>query len=104
MARARPHEVQPGTLAGLGEVAVFGKKAVAGMDGVGAVGDRRADHRRDVQVAVLGRGRTDADRFVSHPHMHRVLVGGGVNGNGRDSEFAAGADYPDCDRATICDQ
>ena len=38
MARARADEVAARTAAGLGEVAVFGKEAIAGMDRVGAVG------------------------------------------------------------------
>ena len=104
MTRARTDEAEPRALAGLGEIAVLGQKAVAGMDRVGAVGRRRADNRGDVEVAVLGCGRADTDRFVGHPHVQRVLVGGRIDRDRRDSQFAAGTDDPDCDRAAIRDQ
>ena len=72
------------------------------MDGVGPVGQHRADDRRDIEVAVLSRGRSDADRFIRHPHVQSVLVGGRVDRNSLDAEFAACADYPDGDRTAIC--
>ena len=104
MTRARTDKIDARLLACLREVAVLGEKAVARMDSVGAVGRRGADNRRDVEVAVLGRGRADTDRFVGHPHVQRVLVGGGVNRDRLDAKLAAGANYPDCDSATICDE
>src|SRR3546814_1604104 len=53
----------------LGKAGVFGKKAIAGVDGVG-VGDlRRSDDVGDVQIAIGDRWRADAHRLVGQPHM-----------------------------------
>ena len=101
MTRERADEMHTRTAAGFGEVAVFRQEAVAGMDRVGAVGQRRADDCRDVKIAVLGRSRPDTDCFVGHPHVQRVLVGRRINRQCGDIQFAAGAQDPDGDRAAI---
>ena len=49
---ARPDEDEAGILDALGEVGVFREEAVAGMDRLGVGHLRRADDRRDVEVAV----------------------------------------------------
>ncbi len=47
MARPRPDEVQSRAPAGLGEIAVLGQESITRVDRVGAVGNRRANDRRD---------------------------------------------------------
>jgi len=101
VARERADEMQTRAAAGLGEVAVFGEEAVARMDRVGAIGQRGADDRRDVEVAVLGCGRPDAYRFVGHAHVQRILVCSRIDRQRGDVQLAAGADDPDGDRAAI---
>src|SRR5690606_4216922 len=61
-----PDEDEARLLHALGEVGVLAEEAVAGVDrlGVGDLG--RGDDRRHVQVAAVGRRRTDADRLVGH--------------------------------------
>src|SRR6516165_9120103 len=47
VASARPDELKPRPLTGLREITVLGKKAVPGMERVGAVGQRGAQNRGD---------------------------------------------------------
>ena len=88
----------------LGEAGVLGQKAVAGMHGVGAGDLAGGEQRRDVEIAVLGRRRADADALVGEPHMHGVGVGGGMHRDGGDAEFLAGAQHAQGDLAAIGDQ
>src|SRR5215510_819659 len=74
------------------------------MDRVGA-GDLAGRHQRvDVEIAVSGGGRADADALVGEPHMHRVGIGGRMHGDRRDAQFLAGAQHAQCDLAAIGDQ
>ena len=72
---ARADEDEAALLDALGEIGVLGEKAVAGMDRLGVGHFRRADDRRDVEVARAGRRRADAHRFVGELHVLRVGVG-----------------------------
>ena len=56
----------------LGELGVFGQEAVARVDRVGVGDFGRRDDVGDVEIAVLGRRRADADRFVGQADVHRV--------------------------------
>ena len=71
------------------------------MHGVGAGDLARRQQCRDVEIAVLGRRRPDADAFVGKPHMHRVGVGGRMHRDGTDAEFLARAQHAQCDFAAI---
>jgi hypothetical protein len=102
--RAWADEHEAGALDPLGEVGVLGQEAVARVDGHG-VGDLRgADDGRDVQVAVAGGGRADADRFVGEQDMLEIAIGLGVDGDGLDAEFAAGALDAQRDLAAVGDE
>ena len=90
--------------ADFGEGGVLAEEAVAGVDGVD-VGDLGgADDGRDVQVAARALGRSDADGLVGEAHVRTVAVGLGVDGDGLDSQFLAGADDANGDFAAIGDQ
>ena len=84
-----------------GEAGIFRQKAVAGMHGVGAGDLAGREQRRHVEITVLGGRRSDADALIGEPHMHGVGVGGGVHRDGRDAEFLARAQNPQCDLAAI---
>ena len=56
-------EVDLATAADLGEMGVFGQKAVAGMNRLHVADLGGADDAVDLQVAVGGLGRADADRL-----------------------------------------
>ena len=88
----------------LGEARVLGKKAVAGMDGVGAGDLAGGEQRGNVEIAVARRRRADADAFVGEPHMHGVGIGGRMHRDGRDAELLAGAQDAQRDLAAIGDE
>ena len=87
-----------------GEVGILRQKAEPGMDRVGAGDRRRGKDRGHVQIAVARRRRTDTDRLVRQPHMHRGGVGGRMHGDRLDPHLAAGAVDPQRDLAAIGDQ
>ena len=59
-----PMNLMPGGLADFGEVGVLAEKSVAGMNGID-VGDlRRADDRRNIEIAARALRRPDADGLV----------------------------------------
>ena len=90
--------------ADLGEERVLGEEAVAGVDGLGAGLLRRADDVRDVEVALAGRRRPDADRLVGEPDDRGLRVGGRVDGHRLDAQLAAGARHAQGDLAAVGDQ
>ena len=92
------------SLADFGEIRIFGEKAVAGMDRVDIGDFRRADHVGNVQIAFRAARRPDADGFVREAHMQRVAVGFGIDGDGGDAQFLAGANHPQGDLTAIGDQ
>ena len=56
------------------------------------------------QIAFIRRRVADVKRFVSYPNVKRVFVDFGINGDGFDFHFAAGADDSNGDFAAIGDQ
>ena len=74
-----------------GEAGVLGEEPIARMHGVGAGDLAGREQRRNVEVAVLGGRRTDADALVGEPHVHGVLVRGRMHGHRRDAELLARA-------------
>src|SRR4051794_7679664 len=71
------------------------------MDGIGA-GDLASRHDLvDVQVAVAGRRRSDADAFIGEPDMHGIRIGGRMHRDRGDAEFLARAQDPESDLAAI---
>ena len=71
----------------LGEPRILRKEPVAGMDGVRAGDLAGGDDRGNVEIAVLCGGRSDADALVGELDVHRLLVGGRVDGDRGDAEF-----------------
>ncbi len=87
-----------------GEARVLREEAIARMHGVGAGNFASGEQRRNVEVAVLGRRRADADALVGEPHMHGVLVSGRMHRHRRDAELLAGAQHPQRDFPPVGDQ
>ena len=99
-----PHEGDIGRGADLGEVGVLGKEAVAGMDRID-VGDLScAEDAVDLEVAFTACGGTDADGLVGQLDVQGINVGFGIDGDGADTEFLAGANNAKCDLAAIGDE
>ena len=102
--RRRADELHIAGLADFGEVGVFRKQAVAGMDGIHVGNFGGADHSRNIQIALRKRRRADADGFVGETHVQRIAVGFAVNRNRADAQFLAGANHPQSDFATVRDE
>ena len=88
----------------LGEARVFRKKPVAGMNGVRAGDLAGGDDRGDIEIAVLRGRRPDADALVGELDVHRLLVGGRIDGDGGDAEFLGRAHDAQRDLPPVCDQ
>ena len=102
--RRRTDPDQAGVDHGLGEVAVLGQEAVAGVHRVGAGLLRRGDDLADVEVGVPGRRAVERVRLVGEPHEQRVAVGLGIDGDTADAGVPTGADHADGDLAAVGDQ
>ena len=102
--RPRPDELDAAGLAHFGEVGVLRQQSVAGMDRI-HVGDlRRADDRRNVQIAQRQLRRPDADGLVGKAHGQRIAVGLAVNGDRADAQFLARANDAQCNLSAIRNQ
>ena len=73
--RCRPHEGQPGGLAGLDKLRVFRQKAVAGVNRLRAAGQRRVNDALHGQIAARHSGSADTHGLVRHGHMGRLGIG-----------------------------
>ena len=100
----RPDEMDVVLFEDLGEAGVLRQEAVARMHRVGTGDLAGGEQRRNVEIAVARGGRADAHALVGEPHMHGVLVGGRMHGDGRDAELLAGAQHAQRDLAAVCDQ
>jgi hypothetical protein len=97
----RADEHQAGHGDGAREGGVLGEEPVAGVDRRRPGRLRRGDDRVDVQVAVGGRRRADADGLAGLADVPRARVGVAVDGDAGDAEFAQRADDPDGDLAAV---
>ncbi len=104
MRRLGADEMDVVLLQDLGEARVLGQEAVARMHRVGAGDLAGGEQRRNVEIAVARRRRTDADALVGEPHVHGVGVGGRMHRDGGDAELLAGAQHAQRDLAAIGDQ
>ena len=87
--RSRSDELDMTGPADFGEVGVFRKQAVAGMDGVD-VGDlRRADHGRNIEITLRQLRRADADGFIGKTYVQRIPVGLTVDCDRANAQFLA---------------
>ena len=99
-----PMKVMPELVADFGETGVFREESVAGVDGIGTGDLGGGDDAVDLEVGFLAGGRADADGFVGELDVHGIDVRLGIDGDGFDAEFAAGADDAEGDFAAIGDQ
>ena len=74
------------------------------MDGVDVGDFGGGDDGGDVEIAVGGPRRADADGLVGKADVERVAVGLAVDGDGADAEFAAGVQDAQRDFAAIGNQ
>jgi hypothetical protein len=65
---------------------------------------RGGDDARDVEVRIRRRRVADADRLVGELQIRGVLIGGRVNDARLHAQLAAGADDPQGNLTSVCDQ
>lgn len=87
-----------------GEIGVFRQEAIAGMDDVGVRQFGGAQDTGGVQIAVLGGGRADADRFIHEAQMREAGIGFGMDADAVQPEQAAGPGNAQGDFTAIGDQ
>jgi hypothetical protein len=87
----RADETQPRCLDLFGEVGVFRKEAVAGMNGLRTADVRSKQDRRTVQIALPRRCGANAQSLVGQPHVARVRIRFRMNRYRLEPQFATGA-------------
>ncbi|MNZ64242.1 hypothetical protein D3C78_824090 [compost metagenome] len=97
-------EDQPGLFDGAGEAGVFGQKAVAGVDRLGAAGFCRGQQLVDVQVAFSRLGTAEVDADISLAAVPRFTVDGAVHGDSGQAQGLGGAHHPAGDLAAVGNQ
>ncbi|MNO92300.1 hypothetical protein D3C76_838690 [compost metagenome] len=97
-------EDQPGVFDGAGKACVFGKKAIARVDGLGAAGLGRGKQFVHQQVAFGGLGAAEVDADIGFAAVPCVTVGGAVHGNGGQAHGLGGAHHPAGNLAAVGDQ
>ena len=96
-----PDEGETALLDPFGEVGVFRKEAVAGMDGLGIGHLGGTDDRRDIEVTAAGLRGPDAYRLVGKTHVFGLGIRFGMHDHGLDAHFAAGALDAQCNFAAV---
>ncbi len=100
----RTNELDPAGLAHFGKVGVFRQQSVAGMHRLD-IGDlRRADDRRNIQIAQRQLRRPNADGLIGKAHVQRVAVRLAVNGDRADAQLLARANHAQCNLSAIGNQ
>ena len=88
----------------LGEFHVLGQKTIARMHSLGpAFLDGRHD-LIDHDIAFIGGGRADMDRFISHFYMQRVAIGIGIDRHGLNTHLSGCLDDAAGNFAAIGDE
>ena len=99
----RADEDESGLLDALGEIGIFRKKTVAGMDRLRVRHFRCGNDRRHVEITFRRRRGTDANGFVGHADMFQIAVDRGMHRNGFDAQRVARAQYSQRDFAAVGD-
>ena len=97
-------EREPGVRTRAREAGVLRQEAVAGMDRRCAGPSRHVHELVRAQVALRRRVGTDRVRLVGEPDVQARAVAVRGHGDGRNPQFAAGANHADGDFATVGNQ
>ena len=97
-------ELDVGSAADFGEVGILAEQSVAGMDGVDVGNFGSGDDGGNVEVAVGGARRANADGFVGEAHVQRVAIGFAIDGDGTNSEFTARVEHAQSNFTAIGNQ
>ena len=99
-----PTKTMPARSAGLGEIGVLRKKAVAGVDALRPGSARDLDQLVDVEIALARRRRPDRIGLVAGAHMQRARIGVGIDRDRPQPQASRGARNAHRDLAAISDQ
>ena len=101
---ARADEGKAAFLDAIGKVGVFRQKAVTGVNGFSVRDFGCRNDSRDVEIALGGLSRADADAFVGKAHVHGISVGRRMHDDRLDAHGAAGPLNAQGDFPAICDK
>ena len=79
MLRVRTDKINLVLAADASKLSILRKKAIAGMDRVGARHLNRTHHRWDAEITLGARSRADTDAFIGELRMQRIPVGRRMN-------------------------
>ena len=103
-ARIGADKTNVATLANLGEMRIFRKKTVAGMNRVHIRDLRCADDAVNAQITFRRRRFANANGLIGQLHVHGIGIRFRINGHRADVQFFASADDPNGYLAAIGDQ
>ena len=87
--RSWANELDVARLADGGEVCIFGKQSITGVDRIDIRDLGGADHRRNVEIALRQLRRTNANGFVGKTDVQRIPVSLAIDCDRADAEFLA---------------
>ena len=102
--RRGPDESDIAAFADFGEVRVFREEPVAGVDRIHIADLRHGDDPFDQQITLGAGGGADTYGFIRKTHRQTVFVRFGIDNNGFDAHFFAGAHNAQSDFAAVGDQ
>ena len=85
----------------LRELGIFGKKTVAGVNGLRTRAAAGVDDGRDVAVALVGRGGADVYGQMGRTHMRALRVGVGIDGDSAKAHAPRGTDHAQRDFSAV---
>src|SRR2546426_7171669 len=88
---SRADENEAALLDFFGEVGIFRKKTIAGVNGLGVGHLGSADDRRDIEVALGGGRWPNAYRLIGQSHVFGFGIGFGMHHDGLDAKLPASA-------------
>ncbi len=100
----RTDKFDSSVLAGLGEVGVFRKEAVTGVDGTGTGTLCNLEDQIATQIGLRGGSGTESISLIRFEHVRGGAVSVGIDGDSGESEFTAGAQNAEGNFAAIRDE
>ena len=89
-------------LAQICEAGVLRKEPEARMNGVRPHGHCGGDNALHIQIALAGRGRSDADGLICQQRVQGIPVRLRIDRHRLDAHFPAGPDHSHRDLASVC--
>ena len=101
--RGRADESDPRRFANFRKTRIFREKSIARVNCIRTRDLRCGDNAVDLEIGLLARSRTDANRLISELNMHGIDIRLGVNGDRFHIQLAAGANDAEGNFAAVGD-